>query len=139
MIVGRKIDKIDVPHEPNNRIHIRELSGLEMDDAADITSTKALKRFGSIGAEAIAAIRNDRADIEQAEVDPKTQYDWEYLATHAIVGWDGPDYEGLECNDANRKLLDKVTLEWIIGVIVEHNTVPLEKSKTSRPSLTVAN
>lgn len=131
MIVGKKIDIVEIPHEKGNHIHFRLLSGLEMDDARDKKSIKTLRRFGELGSETLDIIRSGeaaaQANATQVDHDPVEDYDPEFLITHAIVGWDGPEYNDIECTSENRVQLDEPTLEWAVKYIVEKNTVPLGK------------
>lgn len=129
MIVGSRLEDLEIPHEPNNFIKVRELSGLELDDAQAISSRKSLRSIMDIDPDMLKALQDARTDTEPAAVpDPKTAYDWEFVITHAIVDWHGPLYDGIVCNTVNKLLLDKKTLEWIVGMIIDRNVVPLEKS-----------
>lgn len=133
MIVGNIITPLEVPHEPGNVIHVRELSGLEMDDAREIRSNKVVRSFGIIGGEALVALREARDDgqVDTTVHDPKNDYDWEFLITKAICSWNGPNYDKIECTTENKKLLDRPTLEWLVDRLIERNVVPLVKSLTS--------
>lgn len=143
MIVGSTVDDIEIPHEPGNKIGIRQLSGLEMDEAADLKSIKSTRRWGSIGKEALDALRSDTVTQQAVtdagtgtgtEEDPVDNYDREFLITHAIVRWSGAYYSNLECTDENKRLLDEPTLKWIVKEIVTRNYVPLVKLSTLEES-----
>lgn len=130
MIVGRQTYPLEVPHEPGNVIVIRELSGLEMDDAKEIASRKSIRKFAEMG-DVLQQLRSARTQEEEEqlalankEIDQKTLYDWPYLLSHGIVSWSGSNYDGTPCDSDNKLLLDKVTMEWILDEIVNRNTVP---------------
>jgi len=139
MIVGSTVEDLEIPHEPGNKIGIRQLSGLEMDEASGISSQKSMKRLGGIGTEALQAIRAGRVDEPtttiEIEDDPINDYDHEFLIVHAVVRWSGPYYD-MECNEANKRLLDEPTLKWLVKEIVNRNHVPLVKLETSTVSTT---
>lgn len=133
MLVTNSGEWLDIPHEPGNKIRIRLLSGLEMDEASDIRSREVMKKYGAIGKEALAAFRGD--ELPQApvqfEVDPTEEYDHKYLLVHAIEAWSGPNYESLQVSDATKADLDSITMKWLIGEIIKRNYVPLVKSPIS--------
>lgn len=141
MIVGNRIDKVEVPHEPGNYIHLRELSGMELDEAQEIRSNTALKKYASLGKETIETLRDGSAnssngDIEAARAlamqsNPRLDYDWQYMIDKAVVGWSGPEYDSVELNDENKKLLNKVTRDWVVDEIIKRNVVTDPESLTS--------
>lgn len=140
MIVGNRIDKVEVPHEPGSYIHIRELSGMELDEAQEIRSNTSLKKYASLGKETIEVLRNGgstndeelaAARLAAMQADPKLDYDWQYIIDKAVVGWHGPAYDDIEFNDENKKLFDKTTRDWLVEVIILRNVVPEGESQTS--------
>jgi len=131
MIVGNTIESIEIPHEPGNFIEIRQLSGLELDDARNVQSISSLKRLGALGSEVIDMIRSGPSDeVKTTEPDPKELYDKAFVIKHAVQGWHGPNYDNLPCTTENKLLLDETTVNWIFGIIVEKNTIPLGNSQT---------
>lgn len=140
MIVGKRIDKVEVPHEPGSYIHIRELSGLELDEAQEIRSNHSLKKYAELGKETLDALRDTnssnneelaQARLAAAQADPKFDYDWQYIIDKAVVGWNGPAYDDVEFNDDNKKLFDKTTRDWLVEVIILRNVVTEGESQTS--------
>ena len=132
MIVGSRTANLEIPHEKGNFIEIRELSGPELDNAQDIKSDKVMKKYGSIGAEALASLRstNGAEPIAQPELDPKDEYDKEYCITNAIVNWSGTNYDNIPCNNENKLKLDKTTFDWIFAEIIKRNTLTEGESVT---------
>lgn len=138
MIVTSTVEDLEIPHELGNFIGIRQLSGLEMDDAQAIMSTKATKRYAALGADVMKSLREGRDDsqVVPTETDPVDQYDHEFLLITSIVRWSGPNYDGIAVNDDNKKALDKTTKDWLVKEIVSRNHVPLVSSTTSETSTT---
>lgn len=140
MIVGSRIDKVEIPHEPGNFIHLRELSGLELDEAQELRSNTALKKYASLGKETIETLRegnsNNSGELDAARAlamqsNPRLDYDWQFIIDKAVVGWSGPDYNTVELTDDSKKLFDKVTRDWLVDEIIKRNVVTEGESTTS--------
>src|SRR5689334_5867756 len=114
MIVGQTTKNVEIDHEPNNYLELRELSGLEMDEAEAIRSNKVMKNWGQMGGEVISALRAETNGATTQVIDPMQQYDHETLVLKAIVGWSGPNYDGLPCNDEYKRRLDGKTMKWLV-------------------------
>lgn len=135
MIVTDSIEDLEIPHEPGNTIGIRQLSGLEMDEAEALNSAKSTRRYAALGAEVIQSLREGRDDtVAPTDTDPVDQYDHEFLLIHAIMRWSGNYYSRHEPTPENKKGLDKPTKEWIVKEIIARNHIPLVKSETSEIS-----
>lgn len=121
---------LQVPHEPGAWITIRELGGLELDDAMEARGNDIIKRLGAIDAE---TMKNYRAQMDSlrssdAEEAPSQaeqlerarnpmSYDWPTLFTLSIVDWSWD----VEVNDMTRVKLDKTTNEWLVREIINYN------------------
>lgn len=137
MIVGTSVEDLEIPHEPGNTIGIRQLSGLEMDEAEAINSSKSTKRFASLGSEVMQSIREGRdTTVAPVDIDPIDLYDHEYIIVQSIVRWDGNYYRNLEVSTDNKKKLDKPTKDWLVKEIIARNYVPLVSSTTTETSTT---
>lgn len=135
MIVTNTVDEVEIPHEPGNKIGIRQLSGLEMDEASAIASQRSLKNYANMK-EAYDAIRDGTTtSVATTETDPMLEYDHAYILKKAIVLWNGPNYNTIDCNDDNKLQLDPTTKKWLIELIIHRNHVPLVLSKTSETSM----
>ena len=142
MIVGNNPIPLNVPHEPDNIIIIRNLSGFELDEAQEIASDKALKKYTSMR-EFMDTVSDDDAAQRRAQEmvsdgaqpvrDIKLDYDKEYCITNSIIGWSGPNYDGVELNHINKCQLDKSTNDWLFDLIIKRNVVTQGESVTSVP------
>ncbi len=124
MLIG-EISRRKIPHEPEDWIEFRQLSGPEMDAAEERRSISRMAFVEDIPEETIARFRRTRdADStpeEERESDPALRYDRKTLLRSAIVDWSYSD----PLTPDNIERLDPVTWEWAIGVVLEMNTRPL--------------
>ena len=123
MLVGA-VTRLNIPHESGEWIEVRQLSGLELDEASDVQVLKITKRLGSIDAATIDALRTGRdgAEAPAAQQDPALSYDAETLLKYAVVGW---SYTQYQCDEQTKRLLDAVTLKWLVSEIVNMNVRPV--------------
>lgn len=122
-LVGRP-QRLIPPHEPTEWIEVRELSGLELDDAKEILGDKVMARLGKMDSESLSNIRNSRttdsAPAEGVEVHPSDAYDKRTLLG-AILSWSYSE----PLDEETRYKLDPETLQWLCDALVNLNVRPV--------------
>lgn len=123
LVDTNKVERLAIPHELGNWIEIRQLTGVEMDEASDVSTSRTLKQYKE-SLDAILGAGRDR-QRDESQRDRKALYDSRTLLNKAVTGW---SYEAPVTPD-NIELLDGATRDWIWEEIVNRNTRPLQ-SKT---------
>lgn len=126
MLVNQnKVDRLPIPHEEGEWIEIRSLTGVEVDLASEVATTRMLKQYGHSLSDIMAVRRaaEDNPDGNVRTPDRKQAYDARTLLTSAIKNW---SYEA-QVNPDNIDLLDGVTRDWIWEEVVNRNTRPLNR------------
>lgn len=108
-LVTSTVHKVTPPHEPDEWISIRKLSGLELEEAAQVAQNKAIKSLEGI----------DLSHLKDSKPDPNRSlsYDGATMLTYAVQDW---SYDG----NVDPALLDARTWQWLVGVVQEENVRP---------------
>ena len=108
-------ERVDIPHEPDQWVELRPLTGIQMQEAADIRTQKTLSRLSDL----FTKVDPKTFQKAQSGAEEETQqYDEETLISYAVVGW---SYEE-PCTGPNKELLDSTTRAWLAKEIESRNT-----------------
>ena len=125
LIDKTNIETVAITHEPGETVGLRKLSGVEMDEASDVSMDKLIDKYGDQLGRVTASVQGDAAKVA-AERDTiearRASYDPTTLFKYALMEW---SYDA-EVNEENIAQLDGETRDWLWGQIVERNTRPPE-------------
>lgn len=119
-----KVVRLDIPHEPEEWVEVRPVTGYEMDEAEDAITVDYVKKFGS-SLDVLIKYASERESTERSG--SYKAYDWLVLFKHAVLKWSYSE----EPSPATFKRLDTETRDWLHRTIVEMNKRPPEKESDS--------
>jgi hypothetical protein len=99
--------KREIPHEPGESVTIRPLTGVELDEARQVTTDKAMATVKSFPAGLLDNLPRPEGGAQEAEPDAAT------LIAKGLIGWSYP--EPVEAGTV--ALLDAKTRDWLAGEI----------------------
>ena len=110
MLTGKITKRIEIPHEPNEWLTIRMLSGKKIEEAREACERQVYTKLRALGPEALAAVRN--ANREEASnalaADPLAAYDLDIVLRSGVIGWSYDE----PFAPAKTEELDEVTRRW---------------------------
>lgn len=126
-------DWIEVPHEPGNRFKFRMLTHIQLEEAADVVTDRALAHARDVVDLAdvvakVAAVRAAAGTTTAPDADPAAKYDRATVCRYGLAEWSGPLY--LHTLDAlGRHIdpavdaddLDTATATWAAAEIIRHS------------------
>lgn len=113
---------LNIPHEPNEYIKVRQLTGPEMEEAESAQSVDAINKYGNAIQAMMEWAERNRNETETDEV-PYKSYAPSVLFKYAIKGWSYQE----PCTPENISRLDVATRDWLHKEIVTMNKRPLDK------------
>ena len=119
-LVGREIERVEIPHEDGQWVELRALSGAELDEAERRNTRRVLEMVQGVDLGSIPTTGQDPDERERR----RAAYEPETLIRHALVGWSYAE----PCDDEHKALLDAPTRAWLVEAILERN-VRLESGK----------
>jgi len=127
--------KLDIPHEPDEWIELKELGWRTLEAARETKARTSLMSFRDLGPEFFKTLttptEGDAKKAPEAETDPAETYDMSILLRSSIVAWSYP----VPCNEANVDDLDQKTASWAFKEIIKiHFPEDAEVGKVSEPS-----
>jgi hypothetical protein len=126
MLVSKIIERLEIPHEEDQWVEIRNLSWTAMEEAVNNKQERDIgqvKRMGGDVFEAIMRSSSDDKDEENEGTEKKKRgatfesYDMETLLRKAIVSW---SYEGKPTVERIQDL-DVTTAKWLAREIFNRN------------------
>lgn len=134
-IITDHSDRYNHPHEPDQWVMLKRLSGAQMDEADYTNTTKVLERLGPIMA-AMGPEATQQSQAQAKDQDPndiktrRSGYDPGVLIKYAVTGWSYPE----EPDDNPADMLDAITRDWLWDTIVLENTRPPVSAPSGEPS-----
>ena len=125
MLAGRK-ERRDVPHEPEQWIEFRTLSGAQLDEAEEMQTQRSLAMVKGLDVSAVQAMSSQSSDQRREQAESQ-KYDKDTLVRFGVFAWS----LGEPCTDENKALLDAETRDWAVEQILEMNVRPLATSSGS--------
>jgi hypothetical protein len=99
--------KREIPHEPGESVTIRPLTGVELDEARQVTTDKAMATVRALPQEMLNSLP------KATEGDRETEPDAATLIAKGLIGWSYPD----PVEAGTVALLDAKTRDWLAGEI----------------------
>ena len=132
MLTSKIRRRIELPHEPEQWVEVRQLSYLQLDLASDVSTLRSMNKLGQLDAGTrqqmaeiqLARFRNETtvAEVVVAD-DPLTGYDVQTLLQAGVIAWSYDEAVTPESVDQ----LDEATAEY-----VARELVPKTESETDR-------
>ena len=120
-----------VPGE-DAEFEMRPLSGAELQLAEDAGTSRgmdALKALSSVDPQVL----KEWQAVGSTEEDPLRGLDTATVLKYGLVGWRGPDYADVPCDDEHKAELDAGTCDWTARWIAERSRRPLGEGTGSVP------
>ena len=111
----------EVPHEPGNYFSFRPLTALQCDEA-EASGTKRLMDQAQSAKGLEAILQASPEEIATARQRPEAKIanlDKTLLVRYGLIGWRGPDYDGVTCDGAGKDMLRRKTRDWAALMIAE--------------------
>lgn len=106
-------DKISIPHEEDQWMELKPLTGAELQKAEDVGIQRAIEKVANLDLKLLQSLVQPNP-----EADTTPNYDEETLIDLAVTSW---SYDH-ECTTENKGLLDPFTRKWLGELITERNT-----------------
>ena len=126
MLVSKIVERLEIPHEEDQWVEIRNLSWTAMEEAVNNKQERDIgqvKRMGGDVFEAIMRSSNEEKDDGEEKKEKKKKsavfesYDMETLLRKAVVSW---SYEGKPTLERLQDL-DAKTAKWLAREIYDRN------------------
>ena len=133
MLVSKIVEKLDIPHEEEQWVEIRNLSWTAMEEAVNNKQERDIGQVKRMGGDVFEAIMRSSKDDDAPTEDESTEkkgrgatfesYDMETLLRKAIISW---SYEGKPTVERIQDL-DAKTAKWLAREIYERNKPDTEE------------
>lgn len=131
-IITDESTRYPIPHEPDQWVMLKKLTGSQMDEADQVNTASVMKRLAPVMKELDQVQAQAQADA-QDKTDIKVRragYDPNTLIKYAVTGWSYPE----EPDDNPADMLDAITRDWLWDTIIMENTRAPESSPGGEPS-----
>ena len=110
----------EIPHELGNHFTFRVLSAKQLDESRRVAQEKQAAAARSFSGIEIPGGNDDviAAARAKAAADPLTPHDVVTLVACGVVSWNGPNYDGVECDGAAKDELDQPTRDWAARTLI---------------------